>query len=166
MNSPFDPSPNVNCPTCRGDGYITVAKGEYTQATICSCIPNCQRCNGVGYITIEENGILKSGRCRCQKLTDRIQIFNRSWIPARHGKDSFRNFQHTSKSASMALGIIGDWVHAFGQRKQQKGLVLTGEVGRGKTHLLIGVCKTLIFEYGIPTRFVEFSRLLSMLKDS
>ena len=44
--------------------------------------------------------------------------------------------------------------------------MLTGEVGRGKTHLLIGICKTLIFEYGIPTRFVEFSRLLSLLKES
>ena len=52
------------------------------------------------------------------------------------------------------------------KQQQSKGIILTGEVGRGKTHLLIGICKTLIFEYGIPTRFVEFSRLLSLLKES
>jgi len=166
MTSIFSPSPDINCPSCRGNGYVTTSRGEVANATVCSCIPICQRCQGVGYVTKEENGVLISGRCRCQKLPDRIKMFNRSGIPARHGKDSFRNFQHTSKSATIALGLINDWVHEFGKNQQTKGLVLTGEVGRGKTHLLIGICKTLIFEYGIPTRFVEFSRLLSLLKES
>jgi DNA replication protein DnaC len=166
MNSPFDPSPNINCPKCRGDGYTTNGKREHSQAFICSCIPICQRCNGVGYRTKEKESGLISGRCRCQKLVDRIHMFNRTLIPTRHGKDSFRNFQHTSNSATLAIGIINSWVHNFGKNQQEKGLVLTGEVGRGKTHLLIGMCKTLVFEYGISTRFIEFSRLLSMLKES
>ena len=50
-------------------------------------------------------------------------------------------------------------------KKNPKGLILTGPVGRGKTHLLIAIIRSLIFQKGIRARFIEFSRLLSILRD-
>ena len=43
--------------------------------------------------------------------------------------------------------------------------MLHGDVGRGKTHLMVAMIRELIFRHGIPCRFIEFSRLLSMLKE-
>lgn len=165
MSSPFEPPPNIDCPQCHGEGYRCTPKGEYAAAEKCLCIPTCPRCNGVGYLTVLEGGEMRSGRCRCQKLGDRIQLFNRCRIPARHGEDSFRNFKHHNKSATIALSTIGSWIQSFGAEEEERGLILHGEVGRGKTHLLISICKLLMFEYGKSVRFVEFSRLLGMLRE-
>ena len=165
MNSPFDPPPNIDCPQCHGEGYFCVANGEVARAERCPCVPTCSRCSGLGYRTIFESGEYRSGRCRCQKLPDRIQLFNRCSIPARHGDDSFRNFQHRNKNATIALSNISSWIQRYGSQEEERGLILHGEVGRGKTHLLIGICKLLMFEYGKSVRFVEFSRLLGMLRE-
>ena len=65
----------------------------------------------------------------------------------------------------MAQRVCSSWANSFGNGKETKGLVLSGRVGRGKTHLLIGLIKVLIFEHGKSVKFIEFSRLLSMLRE-
>jgi DNA replication protein DnaC len=45
-----------------------------------------------------------------------------------------------------------------------RGFVLWGDVGRGKTHLLVAAVRHLALERGVRCRFVEFSHLLSALK--
>ena len=47
---------------------------------------------------------------------------------------------------------------------ENRGLVLHGAVGRGKTHLLVALVRDLIFRYGITARFIEFSHLVGDLK--
>ena len=39
-----------------------------------------------------------------------------------------------------------------------------GDVGRGKTHLMVAVLRDLVFLHGVSVRFVEFSHLLADLK--
>ena len=65
----------------------------------------------------------------------------------------------------MAQRVCSSWANAFGKGSEKRGLVLSGRVGRGKTHLMIGLIKVLIFEHGRPVKFIEFSRLLSMLRE-
>ena len=46
----------------------------------------------------------------------------------------------------------------------QRGLLLHGSVGVGKTHLVVGAIRKLTLEKGIPCRFADFSHLLGSLK--
>jgi len=46
------------------------------------------------------------------------------------------------------------------------GFLLYGDVGRGKTHLMVASLRALIFKLGVSGRFVEFSLLLADLKAS
>lgn len=98
-------------------------------------------------------------------IHDRIRIFNVASIPSRHAKNSFRTFEHHSNSASQAMVLCTKWLHAFTSNKEKRGIVLTGEVGRGKTHLLVSIVRTLIFEHGQKVSFIEFSRLLAQLRE-
>lgn len=162
----FEPSPNPNCLLCHSTGYEVFAAGEYAQAKTCRCVPNCERCGGYGVITLEQDGVLRSGRCRCQKLPDRTQLFNLAKIPARHGKNTIASFDHLkSGTGTQALAKAHKWMNNFSKKQEEKGFVFSGPVGTGKTHLLVGVIKNLIFEHGYRVRFVEFSRLLSSLRD-
>ena len=51
------------------------------------------------------------------------------------------------------------------QRRAVRGLTLYGDVGRGKTHPSIALVREMIFRHGVAVRFMEFSRLLSLLKE-
>ncbi len=47
----------------------------------------------------------------------------------------------------------------------RRGLILSGPVGVGKTYLLVGLAKTLI-RLGVEVKFVDFHRLLSLIRAS
>lgn len=159
----FEPAPDINCSLCEGHGYTLKPQKGFANATICTCVERCLRCeNGVVRKQIE--GVWRSGRCRCQKLPDRIAMFNRSGITARHGDKSISNFKWIDASNHKIQTTTSLWVDRFAAGTEDKGIVFYGDVGRGKTHLMVGLCKMLIFDHGIPIRFIEFSRLLGQLR--
>ena len=161
--STFEPSPDISCSLCSGHGYTLKPINGYAHAAICSCLPKCLRCDD-GVVRKMVDGVMRSGRCRCQKLPDRIAMFNRSGITARHGGKDLSNFQWIDNSNTKIKVTTDLWVDNFAAGKEDKGIVFYGDVGRGKTHLMVGLCKLLIFVHGIPVRFVEFSRLLGQLR--
>ena len=108
---------------------------------------------------------MRTGRCRCKKLPDRIQFFNNACIPAAQGGASFETFKHVNKGATLAARSCATWIQKYTTDNEKKGLILSGEVGRGKTHLMISILRSLIFDQGARVRFIEFSRLLSILRD-
>ena len=85
-------------------GYIVKPRGEFAQAEICDCVPDCSRCGGTGRMVIEVDGVRQIGRCRCQKLPDRIRVFITALIPARHARSSFVNFEISDASVIRAFG--------------------------------------------------------------
>lgn len=165
LRSDFEPPPSKNCTSCNGHAYTIHAEGEFAFAKPCSCVPLCTRCGGAGSVSkIDLKGTVRFGRCRCQKLPDRADKFRQAKIPARYGKYSFGEFDF-EKIAYSATFLLSTWIIHFNP-KQANGFILTGGVGRGKTHLMIATCKHLITQYNLSLRFIEFSRLLADLRHS
>jgi DNA replication protein DnaC len=161
----LEPAPNPTCPMCNANGFVLSPRGEFSFAKRCTCVPLCSLCNGKGTRTVAYDGGMRTGRCRCQKLPDRIQLFNNTCLPAAQGYCSFESFKHINKGATLAAKSCTTWLQKFITEPEKKGLILSGQVGRGKTHLLISILRALIFERGEKVRFIEFSRLLSILRD-
>ena len=164
-NTVFEPPADPKCTSCHGYGFTLTARGEFSSAQKCSCIPLCPLCRGKGTRTIRSESGVRTGRCRCQKLPDRIQYFNNACLPAAQGQNSFETFKHVNKGATLAARSCAAWIQKYTTEKEDKGLILSGDVGRGKTHLLIAIVRSLIFGQGARVRFIEFSRLLSTLRD-
>ncbi len=163
--------PDPSCPICHGHGLELAFGTEYAKAAPCSCIPACRRCGGSGRVVVSEGSDVRVGRCSCQRLPDRLAFFNRAGIPTRYAKATLASFSmgmamHDDMPGKMpALQATTKWLQDFQPKVENPGLFLYGDVGRGKTHLLVGLVQALILEKGVPARFVEFSRLLGMLKE-
>jgi DNA replication protein DnaC len=144
--------------------FVVTAQGRFAIAALPSDTPACVLCGGRGERLVEVNGNQCVARCRCQKMPDRIALFNRAQIPARHAKASFESFDKDLPDAM--TGFLGAyrWVKSFHPGQGNRGLVLHGAVGRGKTHLLAAMLRELVFQHGIKVQFVEFTHLLSALK--
>jgi len=166
------PVPDADHPAWSDSAYTIEARGEVAWAEI-DLRPDCPLCQGAGRTRVEADGVITMGRCRCQRLPDRIQLFNRARLPARFADATFVSFaqepsgqlKDLAPSGIMALGECSQWVEGFGPEIENRGIVLHGPVGRGKTHLMVALLRELIFGHGVEVRFIEFSRLLSMLKE-
>jgi len=172
MNPPLPEAacPNPDCERCRGEGIIVAQQGEFAQAELCECILDCERCSGKGRVTLKSEEGIRTGRCRCQMLPDRAALFNRAGIPGRFSDATLVSFSRGATQIGddakfKAFVEVSHWLGKFDPSRENKGLVLHGKVGRGKTHLMIALLRSLILQHGVHARFVEFSRLLSMLKE-
>ncbi|MFH1466836.1 MAG: ATP-binding protein [Pseudomonadota bacterium] len=166
MSSPSPIRGDPACPHCLGLGYVVAPGGPYAQASLCDCVPTCALCGGTGQRRVEHGGRVRVGRCRCRMLPDRIELFNRANIPARHAGSSFLSFRTEENPDAEGLRAnCLEWVREYRPREENKGLILFGDVGRGKTHLLVAMLRELTLERGVEARFVEFSHLLSQLKE-
>jgi len=115
-------------------------------------------------VAVEIDGATRMARCRCQMLPDRLKLFNRAQIPARHHRSSFKSYDLGVSGARSGLSFAKDWLENYRPGEENRGLILYGQPGRGKTHLLVAILRELIFEHGIQARFIEFSHLLAQLK--
>jgi DNA replication protein DnaC len=162
--------PKTSCRQCGGSGVHVFARETHAHARLCPCVGECLRCAGSGRVRVSRDDGVVVGRCRCQQVPDRIQMFNRAAIPARYANATLVSFAQGANRVgdsekSKAQAGVFQWLSGFDPNGTTGGIILHGPVGRGKTHLLVGILRMLIFDHGIAARFIEFSRLLSLLKE-
>lgn len=167
----------ASCARCDRDRYLIQAEFDLTKAVICpACFQRCPACDGHEYTySINEKGYEIARQCSvCGALKRRILAFNEARIPRRHSGATLENFEtHIIRPDGTQAEAIGNlnrvrfrlynWVKGFAPG--ERGFLLHGPVGTGKTHLLAGVIRHLTLEKGIPARFVEFTHLLSDIKE-
>jgi DNA replication protein DnaC len=166
MSKPPVPAGDPGCSRCGGAGYTVSSVGSKAEAALCECLAPCELCGGTGHRQVMVGDRVRVGRCRCRMLPDRVGVFNRAGIPARHASSTFQSFQpQRNPGVQGGYRLCQDWVRDYTPGEENRGLILYGGVGRGKTHLLVAMVRVLIMEHGVEARFVEFSHLLSQLKE-
>lgn len=159
-----DPAPV--CATCNGLRHVRAPAQDHARVMRCpSCFTTCTRCGGTGAIfTPNGFGSWDSSPCDACSPTDRkIQLFNDAGIPRRYEEATFRSFEvgHDA-SLSRAHTWLRRW--AAEMRVGDRGILLSGSVGSGKTFLMAATLRNLTLLRSIPTRFVEFTHLLSEIR--
>ncbi len=148
----------VQCKICMGRGFSVGIKGAFAHATICTCISNCKKCYGTG--KQNKNGFVKS--CRDLSPLKVAALFNDAQLPARYAWASFGGFSNFTGSGRQVLKAVQGWTNEYDSEKN-RGLLISGAVGIGKTYLLVSMAIELI-QRGIAVRFVDFFQLLTELK--
>lgn len=158
------PGAKSDCPTCQGLGITVDREGERAVAVACSCVGPCPVCRDTGLVATEGGFRAPRKRCVCQRVRARMRAFDAVGIPGRYAHSTLSSFTVHGRVQHEVLKNVTGWLRAFDPEERPGGLVLFGEVGRGKTHLLVALLRELVLRQGVRARFVEFTHLLSDLK--
>ena len=163
MSHALHPATDPRCPECHGEGYTVGRDGEHARALQCGCTGVCPHCRDTGWVAVSDERRARRTRCACHRLTQRIKAFNEARIPARHSNSTRMSFE-PSGPALIGFKAVNAYLERYEPGDENRGMVLHGDVGRGKTHLLVALVRDLIFRHGVTARFVEFSHLVGDLK--
>jgi DNA replication protein DnaC len=130
----------------------------------------CQRCFGTGHEVIPGKG---ARRCECRTQDTRGKLLEQARIPRRYREAApprreactLQNFYPAPNNGSQLKAFNYSFRLVREYPAVERGLLLMGPVGVGKTHLAVAILQGLI-EKGVPCLFYEFGALLKEIQDS
>ncbi len=120
----------------------------------------CPACLGTGMEFIEGKGVR---RCACRKQSEHSRLIETARIPKRYEQCHFHSYQPMNPSQERAFRFSSRLTMDY--PSVDRGLLLMGSVGVGKTHLAVSILKGLI-ERGFSCLFYEFGGLLKEIQNS
>src|SRR5580700_880680 len=133
------------CPLCEGTGWKAVSEG-------CSSI-NDRRVT----------------RCDCHLRARAESLLAAARIPRRYEHCELTNYDTDFPGAHPSLAEAHFVASNFAKNcdpRGDKGLLIIGTIGTGKTHLAVGILKELIITRGIPSLFYDYRELLKEIQNS
>jgi DNA replication protein DnaC len=123
----------------------------------------CALCDGTGWTLVVEDGVEIARRCECAEDRVRRRAVERARVPDRYRHctlDDFELWNPEDPTLGKALREVQEFVDLF--PNTDKGLVLMGPVGTGKTHLAVAALQQILAEKrpGMVGRFADFTSLV------
>lgn len=126
----------------------------------------CGHCDGTGWRPVERQGQRAVVPCDC-RLTSRSPNW---WIEQAHIPPRFRDcdFEHFMPLGNPSLEMAKMKAQSFAQQYPlvEKGLLLIGNPGVGKTHLVVAALRQLMLTKNVNCLFCSFPDMLEKLQES
>lgn len=131
----------------------------------------CPICEGSGLRVVERaNGLRVAEPCECRAERRQARIIEQSRIPQRYAHCTLDDFETqlpwSDRSQAQALISARSFVREYSPVGNGTGLLLTGSIGVGKTHLAVGILRALITERGAKGLFYDYRDLLKQVQNS
>jgi DNA replication protein DnaC len=123
---------------------------------------HCPFCFGTGLEVVAGKG---ARRCGCRTQGRQAKLFEAAHIPPRYGRCSLANYKPAPGNGTQLQAFNYAFKLVDEYPEVERGLLLMGPVGTGKTHLSAAILRGLI-EKGIPCLFYEFGALLKEIQNS
>ena len=120
----------------------------------------CPLCFGSGMEIVAGKG---ARICACQKRSTQTGNLVKAKLPKRYAPCHFNSYTPSHPSQVKALRLSTQFTMEY--PAVERGLLLLGPVGVGKTHLAVSILKGLS-ERGFSCLFYEFGSLLKEIQDS
>jgi DNA replication protein DnaC len=104
-------------------------------------------------------------RCRCRSRDAQAKLLEGARIPRRFAECSLSNYQPASKNGSQLRAFNYAYRLVREYPAIDRGLLLMGPCGVGKTHLATAIIHGLV-EQGVSCLFYEFGALLKQIQES
>jgi DNA replication protein DnaC len=131
----------------------------------------CPICEGSGLRVVERaNGLRVAEPCECRAERRLVRMMEQARIPKRYAHctldDYVPNYGGNNPPLSNALIQARSFVREYLPGSEGPGLLLTGSIGVGKTHLAVGILQSLITERGAKGFFFDYRDLLKQVQNS
>ncbi len=131
----------------------------------------CPICNGLGLtITHRPDGSQFAQDCACRFDLRATRMLRRTHIPTRYTNCTLDNFESSFSGAHRTLAAAHlrarKFVDAYPHDTNGTGLLLTGSIGIGKTHLAVGILQALVADRGVTGLFCDYRDLLKQVQHS
>lgn len=131
----------------------------------------CPICEGAGLRVIERaDGTRAAQPCVCRIRRRSTRMIEQARIPQRYAHctldEYVTNFSGANRSLGSALVQARNFVKAYPFETNGNGLLLTGSIGVGKTHLAVGILQALVMDRGAKGLFFDYRDLLKQVQNS
>src|SRR3989338_5733143 len=130
----------------------------------------CARCGGTGFVIIDERGATRARPCACRSLSQGRpagvgEFLQAARIPRRYHDCEFENFDAIPPH-QLSLQGARTTAERFAEEYplSDRGLMLLGPPGVGKTHLAVAILRRLAIQKGVPCLFCDVQDLLRQLQ--
>jgi DNA replication protein DnaC len=145
---------------------MEATQGRKTPADVCPL------CEGTGWKTAgsaSSTNDRRVTRCDCRLRARGESLLTAARIPRRYEHCELSSYTTDFPGADRTLGGAHLLATGFAQEYDPRdgtGLLITGKIGTGKTHLAVGIIKELILNRGIACLFYDYRELLKEIQNS
>ena len=131
----------------------------------------CPICEDSGLRLIDRpDGNRVAVECVCRAQRRAARLIDHARIPRRYAACVLESFETQypvpNRSLAAASVMARKFVDGYPLETDGKGLLLTGSIGVGKTHLAVGILQALMSERGARGLFVDYRDLLKQVQNS
>ena len=131
----------------------------------------CSLCGGTGFMILETAGASRARPCRCRESAARPDgtpaLLEAARVPRRYRECEFQNFDAYGEHAfalANAKSVATRYTDEY--PLSDRGLLLMGPPGVGKTHLTVAILRRLLLEKGVSCLFCDVQDLLRQLQST
>jgi len=131
----------------------------------------CPFCGGTGFKMVDAEDakgrqIQRARTCDCRLRARSGRLLEQARIPRRYEHCELSNFEFEGPHRSLAPARMASCRFVEEYPMERAGLLLIGPVGVGKTHLAVGIIKSLMSAKGVPCLFFDYRELLKQIQNS